>query len=119
KYIDATGGSATAYSNLGFCQELAGNSSAAEAAYKKGIADDPHNEPCRVNYGLMLARGGHPSEALLQLQAVLPPAQAHYDLGSVYESLGHKQEARAEYQRAVDIDPQMGDAKAKLDGLSK
>ena len=75
RYIDLTGGSATAFSNLGFCQELAGNPPAAEAAYQKGILRDPRSEPCHVNYGLMLARNGRPVEGLHQLQIVLPPAQ--------------------------------------------
>lgn len=117
RYIELTGGSATGFSNLGFCQELAGNPSAAEAAYQKGIAHDQKNEPCHVNYGLMLARNGRPVEGLHQLQIVLPPAEAHYDLAGVYEMQGRKQEARAEYKKAIDLDPQFQDAKQKLAAL--
>jgi tetratricopeptide (TPR) repeat protein len=118
RYIELTGGSATAYSNLGFCQELAGNPPGAEAAYQKGIAREPRNEPCRVNYGLMLARQGRTSEGLRQLQFVLAPAQAHYDLAGVFQVLGKRQEARAEYQRAIDLDPQFQDAREKLAALN-
>lgn len=117
RYITLTSGSATAYSNLGFCQELAGNPAAAEAAYRAGIAHEPSNEPCHVNYGLMLARHGRPSEGLLQLQIVLPPAKAHYDLASVYETMGRKKEARTEYAKALELDPAFGDAKTKLASL--
>jgi tetratricopeptide (TPR) repeat protein len=117
KYVAATGGSATAYNNLGFCQELAGNPAAAEAAYKSGIARDRASEPCHVNYGLMLARHNRPSEALIELQVVLAPAKAHYDLASVYQSLGKKLEAKAEYQKAVALDPQLEDARNKLTSL--
>ena len=118
RYIELTGGSATAYSNLGFCQELAGNPPAAEAAYQKGIASDPRNEPCRVNYGLMLARQGRTGEGLQQLQTVLPPAQAHYDLAGVLEMLGNKSQAKAEYQKAIELDPQFQDARQKLAALN-
>lgn len=118
RYIELTGGSATAYSNLGFCQELAGNPSAAETAYLKGIAADASNEPCHVNYGLMLARRGKPVEALHQLQIVLPPAHAHYDLAGIYQMQGRKDQARAEYQKAVELDPQFQDAKEKLAALN-
>lgn len=114
RYVTLTNGSATAYSNLGFCQDLAGNPSAAEAAYRAGIAREPSNEPCHVNYGLMLARHGRPNEGLLQLQAVLPPAKAHYDLASVYEMMGRKKEARLEYAKSLELDPAFGDAKTKL-----
>ena len=116
-YISTTGGGATGYSNLGFCQEVAGNPSAAETAYKEGISKDPRNEPCHVNYGLMLARHGKPNEALLQLQTVLTPAQAHYDLASVYESQNRRLEARAEYRKAIALDPQFDEAKTKLAAL--
>ena len=55
QYVRATNGSATAYSNLAFCYELAQEPNEAEQAYKKGISHDPRDQPCRVNYGLMLA----------------------------------------------------------------
>lgn len=118
RYIALSGGASGAYSNLGFCQELAGNAAAAEAAYRMGLTKDPSNEPCHVNYGLMLARHGRPAEALMQLQTALPPAQAHYDLASVYEMQGHKTDARAEYQKAIELDPSLRDAKAKLASLN-
>ena len=118
RYVQSTGGSATAYSNLGFCQELAGDPDAAEEAYKRGLGRDPRNEPCRVNYGLMLARRGRGPEALAQLLTVLPPAQAHYDLASVYEITGRKDEARQEYRKALQIDPDLQDAKTKLAALN-
>lgn len=117
KYVTATGGSATAYNNLAFCQELAGNPTAAETAYRAGIAKDPANEPCRVNYGLMLARRGNVAEAIQQLQTVLPPAKAHYDLASVFETQGKTREAREEYRRAAELDPTFSDAKRKLASL--
>lgn len=117
RYVALANGSATAYSNLGFCQELAGNPAAAEGAYRAGINHEPSNEPCHVNYGLMLARHGRPNEGLLQLQMVLPPAKAHYDLASVYETMGRKKEARTEYARALELDPTFGDAKSKIASL--
>lgn len=117
-YVTATSGSAAAYSNLGFCHELAGDPAAAESAYKKGVARDPASEPCRVNYGLLLARQGRVDEALQQLQAALPPAKAHYNLASVYELQGRKQDARREYQKAVELDPHLQDAKSRLAALN-
>jgi len=117
QYVKATNGSATAYSNLGFCEEVAGDPNAAEAAYRKGIAKDPLNEACHVNFGLMLARHGRPNEGLLQLQTVLPPAKAHYDLAAVYESLRRLEEARREYGKALACDPRLDDAKSKLAAL--
>src|SRR5688572_19878751 len=56
KYVDATHHSAVGYSNLGFSYELSGDPAGAERAYLTGIERDSDSAPCRVNYGLMLAR---------------------------------------------------------------
>jgi tetratricopeptide (TPR) repeat protein len=117
EYIKATGGDATGYSNLGFCHELAGQFGEAEEAYKKGIAKDPTSNPCRVNYGLMLARNNRIAEATLQLQTVLTPAEIHYNLASVFEHEGRKAQARTEYRRALDADPNFADAEVRLSML--
>jgi tetratricopeptide (TPR) repeat protein len=117
RYIVLTGGSGAGYSNLGFCEELAEDPAAAEAAYRAGIAREPNNEPCHVNYGLMMARHGKSNEALLELQKVLTPAKAHYDLGAVYESQGKVSEAKVEYRQAVQLDPSLVDAVQKLASL--
>jgi tetratricopeptide (TPR) repeat protein len=113
-YVRESGGSPNAQSNLGFCYELAGQPFAAEEVYRQGIARDSRNVPCRVNYGLMLARLGRTNEAIVQLQAVLPPAQVHYNLGSVYEQLGKRQQAKEEYRQAAQLDPNLVQAKSKL-----
>jgi tetratricopeptide (TPR) repeat protein len=117
RYIDATGKSASGYNNLGLCLELARRIPDAETAYKAGIARDANFEPCRVNYGLMLARQGRMDEAAHQLEAVLSPAEVHYNLASVLESQGKKEQAKAEYLKAIQLDPEMSDAKARLASL--
>ncbi len=117
KYVDLTDGSAAAYANLGYCQELAGHPEAAEAAYKKGIAADAQSVPCRVNYGLMLARRGQVAEATLQWQAVLTPGEVHYNLASVYERQGRKEQAKVEYKKALELEPDMNDARTRLGAL--
>ena len=117
KYIKATDGSAAGFSNLGFCYELAGKPDDAEAAYKKAIAKDAKYAPARVNFGLMLARNGRVNEATIQLQSVLSPAEVQYNLASVFEQLGRKDQARAAYQKAIELDPNMNDAKERLAAL--
>jgi tetratricopeptide (TPR) repeat protein len=119
KYVEKTHGSATAYNNLAFCQDLSGDFDSAEASYQRGLVADPKNEPCRINYGLMLARHGRANEAIAQLQIVLTPAKAHYDLASIYEQQGRTLEARAEYQAAIELDPTLREANQRLAALSK
>jgi Tfp pilus assembly protein PilF len=119
RYIAATENSATGYSNLAFAEELAGDPNAAEADYQRGIAKDPKNQPCRVNYGLMLARRGRIGEATLQLQAVLSPAQVHYNLATVHELQHRKDLARIEYQKAIALDPNFADARTRMASLGQ
>jgi len=117
-YIESTNGAASAYSNLGFTWELAGDSSRAEEAYKKGIARDPKSQPCRVNYGLLLARNDRTAEAVEQFKTCLTPAEVHYNLASVYEQQGRQKMARSEYQTALKLDPQMRDARERLAAIN-
>lgn len=119
QYVHLTSGSATGYSNLAFAEELAGDPASAEADYQRGIAKEPNNQPCRVNYGLMLARHGRIGQATLQLQAVLTPAQVHYNLAEVHELQNRKDLAKLEYQKAIALDPNFTDARTKMASLGQ
>ncbi len=118
RYVKATGGSAGACSNLALCEEYAGRPEQAEADYQRGIHADPKNEQCRVNYGLMLARHHRIAESTIQLQAVLSNAEVHYNIATVYESQGQVEQAKVEYRKAVELDPELNDAKARLATLN-
>ena len=113
-YVKATNGAAAAYGNLGYCYELSGDAASAERAFQKGVQRDPGNVQCRVNYGLMLARAGREKEAVEQLEAVLKPAQVHYNLGSVYEQQGRKEMAKLHYTKALELSPDFTDAQTRL-----
>lgn len=118
-YVAATNQSATAYADLGFCHEIAGQPDQARAAYLTGISRDPKNISCRVNYGLLLARQGRTADAIAQWQVVLTPAEIHYNLGSVDVMLGKKDQARAEFTKAITIDPKFDDARTRLTSLDE
>lgn len=117
RYVAATDGDATAYANLGFAYELAGRNADAETAYLKGIRRAPTNPACRVNYGLMLARKERFNEATLQLQTVLNASEVSYNLASVYESLGRREQEKIGYRKALELAPDMQDAQARLDAM--
>jgi tetratricopeptide (TPR) repeat protein len=119
RYILATDKAAVGYSNLAYCQELAGDLSGAEQSYQAGIARDPNNQPARVNYGLMLARQGRLDEARAQFSSVLAPAEVHYNIASVFQQQGKKAAARAEYLEAIKADPKFVDAQMRMTELDK
>lgn len=66
----------------------------------------------------MLARHNRFNEATLNLQVVLTPAEVHYNLGSVLESLGRPDQAKIEYRKAIENDPRLQEAQARLDLLN-
>jgi hypothetical protein len=70
-----------------------------------------------VNYGLMLVRRGRLNEGRLQLESVLTKAEARYNVGSVYEALGRREQAKGEFKAALALDASMADAQARLDAL--
>ena len=90
---------------------------AAEADYKAGIAKEPKNGPCRINYGLMLARHGRIGESVVQLQTVLTPSEVHFNIACVYEFEHRPEMAKIEYREALALDPNFKDAKEKLSSL--
>jgi tetratricopeptide (TPR) repeat protein len=116
-YLKADHHSATACNNLAFCYEMAGRNADAEQMYLEGLKREPANAACHVNYGLLLARLERVSDAVLQLQQVLTPAQVHYDIASVFEQEGRKQEAKLEYQKAITMDPRLSQAVVRLETL--
>jgi len=119
RYLKATGNSATAYADLAFCYELSGDIDKAETAYQSGLAKDPKCAPCRVNYGLLLARRGRVNEAITQWQSVLTEAEIHYNLGGVYSLAGRNEQAKIEYKKALELDPTLSDAQQKVTALDR
>ena len=113
-YLKVTKNAPAAYNNLAFCYETAGRTAEAEQTYKAGISKDPTDPACRINYGLMLARQGRTDEATAQLASALTPAEVQYNLGSVAEQAGKKDQAKAYYMKALELDPKLTDAKSRL-----
>jgi Flp pilus assembly protein TadD len=65
----------------------------------------------------MLARTGRIQEGMSQLAEVLSPAEVHYNVASVYEQQGRTDDAREEYQKALDLDPKLWEAQSRLSKL--
>ena len=117
RYLKLTNSSPQGYNNLALAYDAAGRAREAEQAYQAALARDPNHQASRVNYGLMLARRNDVDGAIKQLSAVLPPAAVHYNLGSVCEQQGRTEEAKAYYRKALELDPKLRDARARLNVL--
>ena len=113
-YVKVTKQSADAYNDLALCYEQAGKLGEAEQTFKTALGRSPDNATCHVNYGLMLARAGRVDDATKQFQTVLMPAEVQYNLGAVFEQQGKLDEAKARYRRALELDPNLVDARSRL-----
>jgi Flp pilus assembly protein TadD len=118
RYVTATNGDPSAISNLARTHEMAGEFKEAEVQYLRAVNADPKNKTARVNYGLMLARRNRPDEAGEQLSMVLPPAAVHYNLGAVCEQQKNFGQARTHYSQALQLDPTLREASARLQAIS-
>src|SRR5437588_6643202 len=117
QYVKATGDIASSWANLGFCYEMAGDTENAEVAYKEGLNRDAKSQPCRVNYGLFLARQNRVTEAEVQLSAILKPDEVAYNLAAVYEQQGAIAQAKESLKKALEVNPHNAEAQAKLASL--
>jgi Flp pilus assembly protein TadD len=104
-----------AYLALGLIEEMGGNPTAAETAYRQALRFDPDHPKALNNLAFLLAdRLNRPQEALpLAQKAVeLAPGTAAFQdtLGWVYHRLGRDQEARAAISKARQLDPTYADA---------
>lgn len=114
KYIEITKHAPEAYNDLALCYESAGQVDKAEETYQASIARMPADPVCRNGYGLMLARQNRLSDAVAQLSVVRKPAEVSYNLGRVFEEQGKVEQAKAYYQKALEQDPTLKDARGRL-----
>ncbi len=92
---------------------MAGEGDEAVRLGRRGIELHPGSGPVLVNLGAVLeARGEHAAAEALYLRATgedATPAQAHRCLGDLALRRGDRAGARAHYERAVRLDPDIGD----------
>ncbi len=93
--------------------EMAGRAEEALELGREGLSRHPSSGPILVNLGVVLERRGEPTTAeALYLRAVGEsgtPPQAHRNLGDLALRRGDRASARAHYERAVRLNPELGD----------
>ncbi len=101
----------------------AGNSPAAEAAFRSAVAAAPESAVAHSKLGVVLAQQGALDAAIAEFSRAiaLHPgyAPAFSNLGNAYREKGMIEEALAAYERAVAIDPDYWIAHQNLGALYK
>ncbi|MCC6512269.1 MAG: tetratricopeptide repeat protein [Pirellulaceae bacterium] len=119
KAISVNPNDASIHNDLGLAYSKAGNAAAARDSLSKAAAMDPTSVRVRNNLATVLVENGQPEEAVKQLQQVLPPAVAHYNVAYVFATKQNLPAAQQQLQAALQIDPNLQQARdlyARLGG---
>ena len=89
--------------NLGMCRMIQGNYEVALSAFVKADTLAPSDARFKANRAAALGMLGRYDEALDQYLQVLPPADAHFNLGVICEARKDLERAQEEYRLANDL----------------
>jgi len=106
------------HNNLAFSYILRHKWPEAGIALTRALELAPDFARARVNLGMVLAQQNRFDEALQQFQTVLPPEDAFYDIGLMYQSKRKLVEAAASYKRSLEANPKLTAAKQQLKRMS-
>ena len=106
--------------DLGYCQYLLRNFEAAEATLNEAIRVSPKLRRAHMNLGMVFARTGRADMALRAFaSAGCTEAHAHNNLAYVLTTEEQWQPAMNEYQRALQLNPSLSQARAGIDVASR
>lgn len=103
--------------NLGYIQLCKLNWTEAESEFREALRLDPEFARARVNLGMALARQDRIPEAHAEFRAVLPEADALYNLGLVLRGMKRYQEAVDAFELVLEKDPRFVAAEQQIKEL--
>lgn len=105
---------AGAYNDLGLCHARQGQLPQALELVQEAVRLDPERPVYRNNLARVLVEMGRPQDAVAELSAVFPPADAYYNVGWFLTQSGRNDEAAAHFAASLQHDPNMQQARAWL-----
>ncbi len=110
------------HNNLALLYERQGKTSEAISEYVEALRVEPNSVEAHNNLGLTLARQGKLDEAIAQFRWVIrvhPGTEAFANLGRALAAVGQAEEAKKNYEKALELDPKNGFARDSLETLSR
>ncbi len=117
--INSAADKAYLWNNRAFCYLMQRRWSEAEADLRYALEICPDFGRARINYAMVLAQQDRFDEAFTQFRMVLPEANAHYNIGLMYQSRRKPTEAAEAYRQALALNPQLVAAQKRLEKLSE
>ena len=111
---------AQAHNNLGFLLMGQSDLDAAEKEFSVALRANPNKQNSFLGRGMVEYREGKLDAATADLShaaQIAPSAAANFWLGRAFEDQGQKQAAEAAYEAALQIAPDMAEARQRLDAL--
>lgn len=105
---------AGAFNELAMVQREQGKNAEAQASFQKAITIDPNNLLYRNNLAGSLVAMGRSDEAINQLQQVLTPAEANYNVAFLHFSNKNLAGAQQHLELALQADPTLQPARDLL-----
>lgn len=105
------------YNNLGFVLYLVQRYPEAINAYRNAIREAPSEQRVYINLAFALGAVKQDREALRLLNQVLSKAQVANNFGIIYEQRQQDHLALQSYQKALNLNPRLKDARQNLDHL--
>ena len=103
------------YNNLGYSYLLRGEVGEAVKAFKSAIALNGQKEIYHNNLGLAYSKNNQYDLALQEFKVGGDEAKAHYNLANQYFDQEQYEEAKQNYQTALDLKPTMVTARKRLE----
>src|SRR3954452_9504163 len=98
------------WGEVGQCQQMATNRL---QVLKHMVGEDPNNTFARYGLAMEHAKSGEYQEALAEFRTLLQHdenyAAAYFHGGQAYEKLGQVEEARAMYEKGIEVTTRKGD----------
>ena len=117
--LERTPRNSNLFNDMGQHFALVGNLVEAEAKYRRSLELESKNNRARGNLALVLALQRRDAEAVAEWQKLTGHAEALYNDGFVQLTQGRRDEARATFREALNIDPTFRRAQAALTYLDK
>ncbi|AGA30116.1 tetratricopeptide repeat protein [Singulisphaera acidiphila] len=115
--LKASPDDAKVWNDSGYSYYLQSRWTDAERNLKTAAKLAPDDIRIQTNLGLTLAAAGKADEALIALSKAGGSAIAHANLGYLLATMGQKEEARAHYQTAIQLQPNLAPARQALAAL--
>lgn len=105
------------WNDIGYYHDLRHNPTEAERCYRQALRLAPAHSRAAVSLATLLARQGRWAEAYDLFARAVGPAAAHANVGLIMAREGHASQAVMALQRALALDPTLSQAAAMLEHL--